>query len=70
MTTEVTDVFGAVYHETEKAYLFSDVGERAKGVWVAKSQVQWEPDGKTAPDGGETGTLTLPAWMASQKGLV
>ncbi len=59
-THELIDVTVALKHETPKAWLVSD---GAKDVWVPKSQGKLHDDGKTH-------TLTIPLWMAKDKGLV
>lgn len=57
---ELIDVTVALKHETAKAWLVSD---GAKDVWVPKSQGDLADDGKVF-------TLTLPLWLAKDKGLV
>jgi len=47
-------------HETEKAWLLND---GSKKCWIAKSQAELEPT-------GPTWTLTLPEWLAKEKGLI
>ena len=56
--TKLVDIECTVQHETDSAYLVSD-GEHK--VWVPKSQVELDED---------TGILTLPEWLAIDKGLV
>ena len=47
-----------VAHETDAAYLL-DIGASEK-VWVPKSQVEIYDDG----------TMTLPEWLAMEKGII
>ncbi len=64
MKSDVIDLTVQKLHETEKAVLVTvDVPEN--GVWLAKSQIEIEPC--------ETGglfTVTLPEWIALQRGLI
>jgi len=48
-----------LHHQTELAYLVSDDGEEDNAVWVPKSQVTLE---------GEE--LTIPVWLAEDKGFI
>ena len=54
----LTDVAGEVRAETEKAYQFYD---GSVTVWLPKSQCEWDARDKT---------MTLPEWLAVEKGLV
>ncbi len=58
----VIDIAVILKHETPKAYLV-DTGER-NPVWLPKSEVEFYDDGK----GG--GIVTLPYWLAHEKGLI
>ena len=53
-----------IHHETEKAILASDDGDREKAVWLPKSRVEVEklPGGICC--------VTMPEWLAVDKGLV
>lgn len=60
---ELVDLFGQVTASTDKAWRFFD-GTRTE--WLAKSLVEWEPS-----DAKPTyGTMTIPVWLATEKGLV
>lgn len=48
-------------HETERAYLV-DIGE-PNPVWLPKSECKYYDDGKG-------GIITLPYWLAREKGLI
>ena len=54
----LVDLSGEVRGETEKAYRFYD-GKTT--VWVPKSQVEWDEEEKT---------MTMPVWLAQERGLV
>ena len=62
MRSNVIDLTLEKRHETEKAIQFSD-GDRI--VWLAKSQIECEPAG-----GGKLCIVTLPEWLAEEKGLI
>lgn len=54
----LTDIAGRIKVETEKAFLFFD---GTKEVWLPKSQCEWDQD---------TRTMTMPEWLAMDKGLI
>ena len=64
MKSDIIDITVQKLHETDKAVLVTD-SIPEKGVWLAKSQIEIEPS--------ETGglyTVTLPEWLALEKGLI
>jgi hypothetical protein len=61
MKSKLIDISVIVLHETSKAYFVSDTGEETDGVWVPKSQVEYDRNDKT---------ITLPEWLAIEKKLV
>lgn len=61
MRSNLIDCAVQLHHETEKAWLVSDTGERDKAVWIPKSQAEFDE---------ADGTLTLPEWLAKDKGLI
>ncbi len=63
--SDLVDVSVMKHHETDKAWLVSDTGDRTDAVWIAKSQAQIEPDYSQ-----KCFVLTLPEWLATEKGLV
>ncbi len=65
MRSDLIDITVMLHHETEKAWLVSDTGERKDAVWIAKSQAELEPSG-----GSSMHTLTLPEHIATEKGLI
>lgn len=57
--SDLIDIAGIVKHQTEKAYLFDGGGDEA--VWLPKSQCEWDEEEKT---------MTMPEWLAKDKGLI
>lgn len=53
--------------ETDKALLISDTGEKVRGKWVPKSQVEVH-----VPDATKDNLIevTMPLWLAEDKGFV
>lgn len=60
MKSNLVDVACIIRHETERAWLV-DVGEE-KPVWIPKSQAEIDEAHGTI--------LTLPEWLAREKGLI
>jgi hypothetical protein len=60
----VIDIDGAIEAKTEKAVLFHD-GDKSKAVWLARSQIEIEETGVAG-----IVTITLPEWLALEKGLI
>lgn len=63
---ELIDIAGCLHAETDKAILFSDTADKKDGVWIPKSQCEFEHDGGQA----RFITVTLPEWLAKEKGLI
>lgn len=63
MKSDVIDLTVQLHHETEKAVLVSDTADPKDAVWIARSLIEIEPDGATH-------TITLPEWLAKEKGLI
>ncbi len=61
---ELIDLTVTLHHETEKAFLVSDSGDRDKAVWVPKSQCEIEVVK------GNTVILTMAEWLAIEHGLI
>lgn len=55
--SDLIEIACILQHETERAFLIDAGGE--KPVWVPKSQCEFED-----------GTLTLPEWLAKDKGMI
>lgn len=64
MKSNVIDIDVAVEARTEKAVLVHD-GDKSKAVWLPLSQIEIEPTGI-----GGIETVTLPEWLALEKGLI
>lgn len=64
MKSDLIDVMVQKHAETPKAILVSDDGDEKKAVWIPLSQCEIEPKGKG------TFELTLPEWLAQDKGLI
>jgi hypothetical protein len=66
MSAGKTEISGEIRRETTQAVLFYD-GTRE--VWLPKSQIKIEEkDGFVL--GGKLVEVTLPEWLASEKGLI
>lgn len=64
--SEVIDLTLHLHHETDKAILVSDDGNRNKGVWLPLSQIEVDRESLKAP----AIIVTAPTWLAVDKGLV
>lgn len=64
MKSDLIEISVQKLHETDRAVLVTD-STPDKGVWIAKSLCEIEP---SATPGIET--LTLPEWVAMEKGLI
>lgn len=62
--SNIIDVELLYMHETEKGVLVA-ADETTEPVWLPKSQVEID-----APVRGSTCTITLPEWLAADKGLI
>jgi mannose-6-phosphate isomerase-like protein (cupin superfamily) len=58
MRSDLVDIGVELKHETDRAWLVFD---GAKEVWVPKSQAELSEDQKT---------LTMPEWLAMDKGFI
>jgi hypothetical protein len=61
---ELIDIMVQKLHETDKAYLVTD-SIPEQGVWIAKSQCELEESERKGLH-----ILTLPEWLAQEKGLI
>ena len=64
MGKSLIDIEVHVLHETEMAWRVT-LDDPKDGLWVPKSQCEIEPS-----DEGTAAMLTLPEWLAIEKGLV
>lgn len=67
---ELIDIAGCLHAETEKAILFSDTGEKKDAGWLAKSQIEFERGAGGGQDDVRYVTVTLPEWLALERGLI
>lgn len=58
-----------LHHETPDAILVSDDGDREQAVWLPKSKIEFEPKPGRAK-GSSVVEVTLPEWLAQEKGLI
>lgn len=75
MKSDLTDLTLALHHETSAAILVSETGDERRVKWLPKSKVEIEPNGQfvQAQIGARkypVVTVTLPEWLAIDKGLV
>jgi len=67
--SEITDIEGWQYYETDNAILFwTDNNSKESAVWLPLSQIEISDAqilGKSGPV-----TVSLPEWLAVEKGLV
>jgi hypothetical protein len=62
--SDLVDLTVQVHAETEKAIFVSDDGDSDSAVWLPKSQIEIERKK------GNIVEVTLPEWLAEEKGLV
>lgn len=78
MNSDLIDLPLALHHKTGKAALVSETGDAKKGKWLPLSHIEIEDTGKTVRGEEANGqvldvklvTVTLPEWLAIEKGLV
>ena len=64
MKSDIIDIDVAVEAKTDKAVLVHD-GDKSKAVWLPLSQIEISETGI-----GGIMTVTLPEWLALEKGLI
>ena len=64
MKSDLIDVTVQLHHETDKAILVSDDGDRGNAVWLPLSQCEIQKQR------GGVVIVTLPEWLALDKGLI
>ena len=62
--SDLIDLTMQLHHETAKAVLVSDDGDKRNAVWLPLSQIEIERKAKGAV------VVTMPEWLAIQQGLV
>lgn len=68
MKSDLIDVTVQKHAETAKAFLVSDDGDKSKAVWIPKRQCEIEA--KARVGGEDFYELTLPEWLAKDRGLI
>jgi hypothetical protein len=63
MKSDLVDIEVQIHHRTGKAVLVSDDGDREKAVWLPLAQIEVERFGSHH-------TVTMPEWLAVEKGLI
>lgn len=63
MKSDLADITVIVRRETDKAWLVDHGGREP--CWLPKSQCEIEPNRD-----GRTSTLTMPQWLAEEKGII
>lgn len=63
MRSNLVDLKLRLHHRTDKAVLVSDTDEKDDAIWLPLSQVEVEEQGAYA-------TITMPEWLAIDKGFV
>lgn len=63
-STKLHDLDLHFHAETDKAILISENGEERHAVWLPKSQIEYEDDGRGSCK------VTLPEWLANEHGLI
>lgn len=66
MTSRLVDIALHFHAERPLAILVSDDGDRDSAVWLPKSQIKYEKLRRE----GEIIAVSLPEWLAIEKGLV
>lgn len=66
MKSDVIDLYLILVHQTEKAILVNETEDNSgKSIWLPKSKVEFDD---VTP--GTATTVTLPEWLALDKGLI
>ena len=60
----LTDITVRLVQTTDRAILVNDSDDIDKAVWLPKSQIEFEEKG------GDIVEVTLPEWLAIERGLV
>jgi hypothetical protein len=68
MRSDLVDLLLFEHHRTAAAVLVSDDGEAKSAVWLPLSQVEITPT--PSRSGGSEVTVTVPEWLATERGLV
>jgi hypothetical protein len=71
MPKPTVDLFLAIHHDTGKALLVSEAGDKDKAVWLPLSQIEVGTDRRPSQKDQniDLATITLPEWLAEKEGL-
>lgn len=62
--SDIIDIEGRIFAETDRAIMFSTTGLSKDAEWLPKSQIEIDNRGPAGT------TVTLPEWLAIEKGFV
>lgn len=62
--SDLVDIDVHLHHKTDKAWLISDDGDRARAVWVSMEHCE------LLKKRGAIHIATMPEWQAFEKGLI
>ena len=62
---ELVTIEMTIHHETDRAILASDDGNKSHAVWLPRSQIEIDDEDRPL-----TVLVTMPEWLAIEKGLV
>lgn len=65
--SDLVDLTMQLHADSKAAILVSDDGDKAKAVWLPKSQIEWI---RHESYGSNIVIVTLPEWLALDKGLI
>jgi hypothetical protein len=68
MRSDLVDLLLFEHHRTAAAVLVSDTGEQKDAVWLPLSQIEIKP--APSHSGGSEVIVTVPEWLATERGLV
>jgi hypothetical protein len=66
MKSDLIDLELMLHAMTTKAILASSDGDKARAVWLPMSEIECDSEPKV----GRKNTVTMPEWLATEKGLV
>ena len=64
MKSDLIDVTMKIHHQTERAVFASDSGDVKHAVWLPLSQIE------VLLRGDGTAEITMPEWLARERGLI
>jgi len=78
VSSNTIDLEMVLHYQTPDAVWVSDTGEESRAVWLPKSQIQMNRDGREVPAVKKSGqhtvlpvvTITIGEWLAKKEGLI